>query len=79
MRPMPAVAALVGLVVASLLIPEARTDEPDPAAMLLPPGFDVVDTAVFLDPAVPPPMTRPDTGSASEPVVPEASVAPSPG
>lgn len=69
--------ALLALGLAAAFVPEARTEEPDPAAMLLPPGYDVVDTAIFLDAAVGPPVEVPDTGGEGEPVVPAATVGPS--
>lgn len=56
-----------------LLTLNAQTDEPDRAAMLLPPGQDVIDTAALLDTdTLPEPVPRIDTGGAAEVPLPAA-------
>jgi len=74
MRRLVAAGVVATIAAAAAFAPEARTDEPDPAAMLLPAGLEVVDTATFLDPSVGPPVELAETGFVGEPVVPEATV-----
>lgn len=58
------------------LLTLAHTDEPDRAAILLPPGQEVIDTAVLLDTDnLPAPVERFDTGPPAEVPLP-AAVAP---